>query len=294
MAENNAGTGIHPRIASRDVTLHILKTFRLKASKRFGQNFLIDWDVVQDIVKAANIVPGDRVLEIGPGIGTLTQGLAEAEADITAVEIDKKLLPVLKKTLKGYDNVRIKQGDILDTDIPLLMENKPFKTVANLPYYITTPILLELLSKRLQMTDIIAMVQKEVAERITAFPGTKDYGSLSVIMQYLTEPQIVLMVPPQSFYPAPEVYSVVIACHIRETPPVRVTDENLFFRLSRTAFGQRRKTLINALVGGGFPKNDIQKALEAAKIDPARRGETLSVEEFGALANAFVTLCPKD
>ena len=278
---------IHPRIGSREVTSHILKAFHLRTSKRLGQNFLINSAIVQGIVEAAELSPGDRVLEIGPGIGTLTQGLAEAGAEITAVELDKKLPEVLAHTLAGYDNVRILQGDILKVDIPGIMGEGTFQVVANLPYYITTPILMTLLERKLPITRIVAMVQKEVAERMTASPWGKDYGALSVAVQYYTEPRMVMEVPPKSFLPAPEVDSMVIACKVREAPPVSVEDEDLFFRLVKAAFGQRRKTLANALKGAGFPKEDILPAFQRAGISLQRRGETLSLEEFARLSNAL-------
>lgn len=278
---------ITPRIALPEVTHRILKHFGLKASHRLGQNFLIAPAVVEGILSAAELQPGDRVLEIGPGIGTLTQALAEAGARVTAVELDKKLPAVLAETLKGYDNVTIVAGDILKADIEGLMGGEPFKVVANLPYYITTPILLALLEKKLNISLIVTMVQKEVAERMTAPPGGKDYGALSVAVQYYTEPDIVLTVPPKSFYPAPEVDSVVIRCRRRETALVECRDEKMFFRVARASFGQRRKTLVNALKGAGFLPENIDRAVSRAGIDPGRRGETLSLEEFARLADGF-------
>lgn len=278
---------LQPKIASREVTTHILKAFGLRMSKKLGQNFLIDARIVQGIVDAAEIQPGDRVLEIGPGIGTLTQGLAEAGADVTAVELDKKLPAVLKETLKAYDNVRIVPGDILKVNIPEIMGEGPFKVAANLPYYITTPILMTLLERHLPITQMVTMVQKEVAERMTARPGSRIYGALSVAVQYYTESEIVLDVPPRSFIPAPEVMSVVVSCRVRKEPAVKVSDEKLFFRVVKAAFGQRRKTLMNALKGGGFAKEAVRDALETSGIDPTRRGETLTLAEFGRLADAF-------
>lgn len=278
---------IAPEIANPAVTRHILKSFGLRASKRLGQNFLVDAAVVRDIVAAAEVVPGDRVLEIGPGIGTLTQGLLEAGARVTAVELDKKLPAVLAETLAAYDDVRIVPGDILKTDIRALMENAPFKVVANLPYYITTPILLALLEQHLPITHIVTMVQKEVAERMIAAPGSKIYGALSVAVQYHTEPRIVREVSPRSFIPAPEVASAVIACRKREKPPVDVKDERMFFRVARASFGQRRKTLANALLGTGASKDTVRRALEDAGIDARRRGETLSLAAFARIADAF-------
>ncbi len=278
---------IQPQIANPQVTRHILKTFNLRASKKLGQNFLVDAGIVRGIVEAAEIQPGDRVLEIGPGIGTLTQGLLEAGANVTAVELDKKLPAVLAKTLEGYENFTLIPGDILKTDIPALMGEKKFKVAANLPYYITTPILMTLLEKKLPITQLVTMVQKEVAERMIAQPGTKAYGALSVAVQYYTEPHIAMDVPPKSFIPAPEVDSVVIACRVRETPPVDIKDaaeEKLFFRVVKGAFGQRRKTLGNALKAAGFDKELLAKALENAGVDAGRRGETLTLAEFAAIA----------
>ncbi|SDG12228.1 16S rRNA (adenine1518-N6/adenine1519-N6)-dimethyltransferase [Selenomonas sp. WCT3] len=281
---------LQPKIASRSVTNHILKAFGLRMSKKLGQNFLIDATIVQGIVDAAEIQPGERVLEIGPGIGTLTQGLAEAGAEVTAVELDKKLPAVLAETLKAYDNVTIVPGDILKVNIPEIMGEGPFKVAANLPYYITTPILMTLLERHLPITRMVTMVQKEVAERMIAKPGSRTYGALSVAVQYYTEPEIVLDVPPRSFIPAPEVDSVVIACKVRETPVVAVMEEKMFFRVVKAAFGQRRKTLSNALKGGGFPKEQVRDAMEAAGIEMTRRGETLSLEEFAKLADEFTKL----
>ena len=276
---------IRPQIANREATSHILKAFGLRASKRLGQNFLINSAIVQGIVTAAEIEAGDRVLEIGPGIGTLTQGLAEAGAQVTAVELDKKLPAVLAETLKGYDNVKIVPGDILKTDIRELMGQQPFKVAANLPYYITTPILMALLEQKLPITKIVTMVQKEVAERMIASPGGKDYGALSVTVQYFTAPEIVLEVPPSSFLPPPAVDSVVISCRVLENPSVSVEDEKMFFRVVRTSFGQRRKTLFNALKGLGLDKEIVAAALEKTGIEPSRRGETLSLQEFAKLSD---------
>ena len=214
-------------------------------------------------------------------------GLLEAGAHVTAVELDKKLPAVLAETLAAYDHLRIVPGDILKTDIRALMENQPFKVAANLPYYITTPILLALLEQHLPITHIVTMVQKEVAERMIAAPDSKIYGALSVAVQYHTEPRIVREVAPRSFIPAPEVASAVIACRRREKPPVDVTDERMFFRVARASFGQRRKTLANALLGTGASKEIVRLALDAAAIDAKRRGETLSLAEFARLADAF-------
>lgn len=286
MDNNNKAT--QPVIANPSVTRHILKAFNLHATKKFGQNFLVDANIVRGIVDSAEAGPGDKILEIGPGIGTLTQGLAESGAEVIAVEIDKKLPAVLAETLKGYDNVTIVPGDILKVNIREIMGEGPFKVAANLPYYITTPILMALLEQHLPITHIVTMVQKEVAERMVAKPGSRIYGALSVAVQYYTEPHIAYDVPPRSFIPAPEVDSVVIACKVRETPAVAVKDEKVFFRVVKAAFGQRRKTISNAMKGAGFDKEQIAAAFEKAGIDPGRRGETFSLEEFGRLADALV------
>ncbi len=278
---------IRPQIAKREVTLHILKAFGLQTSKRLGQNFLVDEDVVAAIVAAAAIEPGDAVLEIGPGIGTLTQGLAEAGAAVTAVELDARLVTVLGQTLAGYDNVRLVHGDILKVDISREMTKEPYKVVANLPYYITTPILMRLLEQRLPVSLLVTMVQKEVAERMVAKPGGKDYGALSVAVQYYTAPEIVFTVPPSAFIPAPAVESAVIRCAVRAVPPVAVADERMFFRTVKAAFAQRRKTLANGLKAAGLPPAAAAEVLAAAGIDGNRRGETLSLAEFAAVADAW-------
>ena len=279
-----------PVIASKKVTCYILQRFGIHMSKRLGQNFLIDAGIVQGIVDAAEIQPGDRVLEIGPGIGTLTQALAEAGADVTCVELDKRLPEVLAHTLEAYDNVKVIQGDILKVDIPAIMGSEPFKVVANLPYYITTPIIMALLEKHLPITDIVVMVQKEVAERMAAQPGGKTYGALSAAVQYYSVPEIALYVPPRSFMPPPEVDSVVVDCKIRKEPAVQLTDEKLFFRVVKAAFGQRRKTLGNALKSLGASKDTINNVLVQAGIDSSRRGETLTLEEFAAIANTLAAI----
>ena len=282
---------IDPVIAAPNVTKHILHTFGLRPSKRLGQNFLIDANVVQDIVAAGEITAKDNVLEIGPGIGTLTQALARTGAHVVAVELDKKLPAVLSATLAAYDNVTIVPGDILRLDIAELMAHKPFKVVANLPYYITTPILMTLVEQRLPITYMVTMVQKEVAERMTAQPGGKDYGALTVALQYFTVPKIVREVLPRSFLPAPEVDSAVVACRVRAAPEPKVVSETMFFRVVKGAFGQRRKTIANALKGAGFDKDKLAAALRECNIDPSRRGETLSAAEFASLSDALCKLC---
>lgn len=283
-----------PTIANKKVTRYILQRFGIHMSKRLGQNFLIDANIVQGIVDAANVQENDRVLEIGPGIGTLTQALAETGAEVTCVELDKRLPEVLAHTLDAYDNVRVIQGDILKVNIPEIMGDKPFKVVANLPYYITTPIIMALLEKHLPITDIVVMVQKEVAERMAAQPGGKTYGALSVAVQYYTVPEIALYVPPRSFMPSPEVDSVVVNCKVRQTPAVELIDEKMFFRVVKAAFGQRRKTLNNALKSMGVDKNIIADVLDKAGIEATRRGETLTMEEFGAIANILAQMAKQE
>lgn len=278
---------IKPIIAKRDVTKHILKTFDIRMSKKLGQNFLIDESVVHGIVDAAGVSRSDTVLEIGPGIGTLTQGLAETGAQVVAVELDGRLIDVLAKTLEGYDNVRVIHGDILKINVTDEVPAAPFKVVANLPYYITTPIIMGLLEARLPVSTLVTMVQKEVAVRMVARPGNKDYGALSVAVQYFTQPQIMFEVPPASFIPSPAVDSAVIRCIVHDKPPVAAADEKMFFRVVKAAFSQRRKTLNNALKTMGMPVEEIQQALAIAKVEGSRRGETLSLEEFAAIANAF-------
>ena len=276
-----------PIIASPQVTQHILNRFKLRADKKLGQNFLIDENVVHQIVAAAELSEADTVLEVGPGIGTLTQGLAESKARVVAVELDTRLLPVLATTLNGYDNVRVVHGDILKVNIMEEVGAPSFKVCANLPYYITTPIIFALLEQRLPMERLVAMVQKEVAERMAAQPGGKEYGALSVAIQYYTEPKIAFIVPPTSFIPAPAVDSAVIVCKRREKPPVEVCDEGLFFRVVKAAFSLRRKMLSNSLKNMGIKSEQVAKWLELAGVDGKRRAETLSLEDFAKLTNSF-------
>ena len=277
-------------IASPEVVHYICKRFDIKMSKKLGQNFLIKRGIVDEIVHAAELTPGEPVLEVGPGIGTLTQGLAQSGADVTAIELDRRLLEVLDTTLASYDNVRIVHGDVLKLDVPTIMNHKPFKVVANLPYYITTPIIMSLLESKLPIERLVVMVQKEVALRMIAKPGTKDYGALSVAVQYYTEPDIVLDVPPKSFLPAPAVTSSVIRCVLRDKPPVDVIDEKLFFRVVKAGFAQRRKTFANTMKTTGLSKDRIEELLEKANIDGQRRGETFTLQEFADVANAWASL----
>ena len=264
-------------IASPEVVHYVCKRFGIHMSKKLGQNFLIRRSVVDEIVAAAELTAGEPVLEIGPGIGTLTQ-------------LDRRLLEVLDTTLAQYNNVRIIHGDVLKVNIPEIMNHKPFKVVANLPYYITTPIIMSLLEMKLPIERLVVMVQREVAERMVAQPGTKAYGALSVAVQYYTEPSIVMDVPPRAFMPAPEVTSAVICCRLREKPPVEVADEKLFFRVVKAAFAQRRKTFSNTMKTTGLDKETIASVLAKANIDGARRGETFSLQELADVANAWYAL----
>ncbi|WP_298708600.1 16S rRNA (adenine(1518)-N(6)/adenine(1519)-N(6))-dimethyltransferase RsmA [uncultured Veillonella sp.] len=277
-------------IASPEVVHYICKRFDIKMSKKLGQNFLIKRGIVDEIVHAAELTPGEPVLEVGPGIGTLTQGLAQSGADVTAIELDRRLLEVLDTTLASYDNVRIVHGDVLKLDVATIMNHKPFKVVANLPYYITTPIIMSLLESKLPIERLVVMVQKEVALRMVAKPGTKDYGALSVAVQYYTEPDIVLDVPPKSFLPAPAVTSSVIRCVLRDKPPVDVIDEKLFFRVVKAGFAQRRKTFSNTMKTTGLSRDRIEELLAKANIDGQRRGETFTLQEFADVANAWASL----
>ena len=277
-------------IASPEVVHYICKRFDIKMSKKLGQNFLIKRGIVDEIVHAAELIPDEPVLEVGPGIGTLTQGLAQSGADVTAIELDRRLLEVLDTTLSSYDNVRIIHGDVLKLDVPSIMNHKPFKVVANLPYYITTPIIMSLLESKLPIERLVVMVQKEVALRMVAKPGTKDYGALSVAVQYYTEPDIVLDVPPKSFLPAPAVTSSVIRCVLRDKPPVDVIDEKLFFRVVKAGFAQRRKTFANTMKTTGLSKDRIEELLAKVNIDGQRRGETFTLQEFADVANAWASL----
>ena len=280
---------LHPIIASREVTRYILQTFGLHTKKRFGQNFLINEKIVRGIAEAAKIGPGDLVLEVGPGIGTLTQALAETGADVKSVEIDTTLLPVLAKTLEGYSNVEIIPGDILKTDIAKITGGRPFTVAANLPYFITTPIIFALLEEELPLERLVVMVQKEVGERMTASPGGKEYGPLSLALQFYSEPHMAIQVPARDFMPAPKVDSTVVVCEKRAVPAVDVP-ARLFFKVVRAAFSQRRKMLSNCLKSIVPAGHTAGEWLERAGIEASRRGESLSLEEFGTLVKTYEAL----
>lgn len=276
------------KLSNPQVTIDIIKKYNFAFQKRFGQNFLIDAHVINKIVAAADITKDDIVLEIGPGIGTMTQYLAEAAGHVYAVEIDKNLLPVLDETLSEYDNVTVVNNDILKVDIRELVSDREVKVVANLPYYITTPIIMGLFENHIPASSITVMVQKEVAMRMQAGPGSKDYGALSLAVQYYAKPYIVANVPPNCFMPRPNVGSAVIRLTKHEKPPVEVEDEALMFRLIRASFNQRRKTLQNGIHNAAnlsFSKEHVVDALNALGLPEFVRGEALTLEQFAALAN---------
>lgn len=281
-----------PTLGNPQNTIEILQKYNFNFQKKFGQNFLIDEHVLDKIIRAAEITKDDYVLEIGPGIGTMTQYLACAAREVTAVEIDRALIPILEDTLKEYDNVSIINEDILKVDIAALAkeknEGRPIKVVANLPYYITTPIIMGLFESHVTLESITVMVQKEVADRMQVGPGTKDYGALSLAVQYYAEPYIVANVPPNCFMPRPAVGSAVIRLTRHQKPPVEVMDEKLMFRLIRASFNQRRKTLANGLKNSGelnLSKEVITAAIEKLGKGSSVRGEALDLEEFARLTN---------
>ena len=276
-----------PIIAQREVTRHILNRFGIRTQKKLGQHFLVDETVVRRIAESLELKPDVPVLEIGPGIGTLTQFLAMTGARVTAVELDRRCIEIMGTTLKAYDNIRIVQGDVLTLDFAELMGAGPFQIAGNLPYYITTPIVMKILEGHVPAEKMVFMVQKEVADRMVSGPGTKDYGALSVAVQYHTEAVKLFEVPSTAFMPPPAVDSAVILCTKRAQPPVDIPSEKLFFRVVRAAFGQRRKTLANALQGGGFSREDVTAMLQQTGIKGERRGETLSLDEFAALSRSF-------
>lgn len=275
-------------------TIEVIQKYQFAFQKKFGQNFLIDPHVLDKIIGAAGVTKEDMVLEIGPGIGTMTQYLAEAAREVVAVEIDNNLIPILKETLAEYDNVTVINEDILKIDIKKLAEEhnggRPIKVVANLPYYITTPIIMGLFESNVPIDNITVMVQKEVADRMQVGPGSKDYGALSLAVQYYAEPYIVANVPPNCFMPRPKVGSAVIRLTRHKEPPVRVKDEKLLFGIIRASFNQRRKTLANGLKnyeGLPFTKEEIEEAISQCGFSPSVRGEALSLKEFAMLADAL-------
>jgi len=283
-----------PYLGNPKRTIEVLQKYDFVFQKKFGQNFLIDTHVLDKIISAAEITKEDFVLEIGPGIGTMTQYLACAAREVVAVEIDKALIPILEDTLQDYSNVTVLNEDILKVDIKKLADEhnngKPIKVVANLPYYITTPIIMGLFEGDVPIESITVMVQKEVADRMQVGPGTKEYGALSLAVQYYAEPYIVANVPPNCFMPRPKVGSAVIRLTKHAEPPVEVSDTKLMFRIIRASFNQRRKTLANGLNNSpelSFGKEEIQRAIKACGFPEGSRGEALTLEEFAALTNEF-------
>ncbi|EHE97250.1 16S rRNA (adenine(1518)-N(6)/adenine(1519)-N(6))-dimethyltransferase RsmA [Enterocloster citroniae] len=275
-------------------TIEIIQKYQFAFQKRFGQNFLIDTHVLDKIISAAGITEQDCVLEIGPGIGTMTQYLAEHARRVVAVEIDSNLLPILDETLKGYTNITVINDDILKVDVGGLVneynEGRPVKVVANLPYYITTPIIMGLFESDVPIDNITVMVQKEVADRMQVGPGSKDYGALSLAVQYYAEPYIVANVPPNCFIPRPNVGSAVIRLTRYKEPPVQVDDPKFMFKLVRASFNQRRKTLQNGLNNSPeipYDREMIAKAIESLGVQPAIRGEALNLDQFAQLSNYF-------
>ena len=285
----NRSTG---KLSNPQNTIQVIQKHGFAFQKKFGQNFLIDAHVLDKIIAAAGVTADDMVLEIGPGIGTMTQYLAERARQVTAVEIDTNLIPILKETLSDYDNVTVINEDILKVDIKKMAEEynagKPIKVVANLPYYITTPIIMGLFESGVPIDNITVMVQKEVADRMQVGPGSKDYGALSLAVQYYAEPYIVANVPPNCFIPRPNVGSAVIRLTRHQTPPVEVKDRELMFKLIRASFNQRRKTLLNGLNNSpelSFGKEQIAAAIEQLGVPAAVRGEALTLEQFARLSD---------
>ncbi|MHB8172183.1 MAG: 16S rRNA (adenine(1518)-N(6)/adenine(1519)-N(6))-dimethyltransferase RsmA [Thermincolia bacterium] len=285
------------RLVDPEMIRAIVNKYKFRFRKSLGQNFLTNEKILEKICQAAELTSEDLVVEIGPGIGTLTQFLAEKTGQVVAVELDRNLLPILAETLVDYPSVKVVRGDALKVNLDELVKEYggsqwgpggcKYKVVANLPYYITTPIVMRMLEEGYAIQTMVLMVQKEVAQRMVAAPGTKDYGALSLAIQYYTLPQIVTAVPPGSFIPAPAVDSAVVKLEVHQVPPVELASPDTFFKLIKAAFGQRRKTLLNALSNAklGLAKEEFVELLNSVGIEPNRRGETLSLQEFAALAN---------
>jgi 16S rRNA (adenine1518-N6/adenine1519-N6)-dimethyltransferase len=285
---------MHKDIATPMRTKEILDKYGFSFKKSLGQNFLIDTNILNRIVDHAELTDHSGAIEIGPGIGALTEQLAKRAEKVVAFEIDQRLLPILEDTLSPYPNVNVIHSDVLKADVQAVMkqefkEQEDVMVVANLPYYVTTPILMKLLEERLSIRGIVCMLQKEVGDRISAKPGTKEYGSLSIAVQYYTKAETVMIVPKTVFMPQPNVDSAVIRLTLHDEPPVKVKDEDFFFRVTRSSFAQRRKTILNNLTSqlpdGKQKKESIQAALQQAGVEESRRGETLSIEEFAQLSN---------
>lgn len=288
------------RISNIQETKAIIEKYGFSFQKRFGQNFLIDSNIIDKIIDGANLTKKDTVLEIGPGIGSLTQAMAESAGKVIAVEIDKKLIPMLNETLGSYENIRIINEDILKLDLTKVMEEEgidSIKVVANLPYYITTPIIMNLLEKDVPVSSITVMIQKEVAERMNAGPGTKSYGSLSLATAFYSETEMVTLVPPGCFIPKPKVGSAVIKLTKRTEPAVDVEDDVFMFKIIKGSFAQRRKTLINSLTGSSITtlsKEQVLEALNVCSLDSRVRGEALTLETYARLTNALIDIMKRD
>lgn len=283
------------KLSNPQRTIEVIKKYEFCFQKKFGQNFLIDGHVLDKIIAGAGVTKDDMVLEIGPGIGTMTQYLAEAAGKVVAVEIDRNLLPILQETLADYDNVKVIHADVLSLDLEKLVQEenggRPIKVVANLPYYITTPIIMALFEQHVPLANVTVMVQKEVAARMKSGPGSKDYGALSLAVQYYAEPYIVANVPCNCFMPRPNVDSAVIRLTRYEEPPVQVKDEKMLFKIIRASFNQRRKTLQNGLNNSSelnFTKDQIAAAIAEAGFSPSVRGETLTLEQFAKLTDILL------
>lgn len=283
------------KLSNPQRTIEVIKKYEFCFQKKFGQNFLIDGHVLDKIIAGAGVTKDDMVLEIGPGIGTMTQYLAEAAGKVVAVEIDRNLLPILQETLADYDNVKVIHADVLSLDLEKLVQEenggRPIKIVANLPYYITTPIIMALFEQHVPLANVTVMVQKEVAARMKSGPGSKDYGALSLAVQYYAEPYIVANVPCNCFMPRPNVDSAVIRLTRYEEPPVQVKDEKMLFKIIRASFNQRRKTLQNGLNNSSelnFTKDQIAAAIAEAGFSPSVRGEALTLEQFAKLTDILL------
>ena len=282
-------------LCSKETIKYIQKVFGFKNAKSLGQNFLLDQGVIDAMVEAAEITEDDLVIEIGPGIGVLTDAAAKKAKKVIAIEIDRGLIPVLSYTLGEHKNVEVINEDILKTDLNEIIEKEGYprenvKIMGNLPYYITTPIITEILENRINANSLTIMMQKEVAERLTAEPGGRTFGAITVLVQFFSLPERVVLVPKESFFPAPKVDSEVVKMTLLEEPTVSVKDQKMFFRLVKAGFGQRRKTLTNSLMGTSLDKEVIKKALEKAGIDGGRRAETLMLSEFAALSDAITEM----
>lgn len=283
------------KLSSPKELKRLINQYGFRFNKSLGQNFLVDENILQYIVSAANININTGVIEVGPGVGVLTQRLAEKAGKVIAVELDTNLMPILADTLKAYNNVEVINADILKVNLDEIINSKftnmEVKVVANLPYYITTPIIMNILEQRLKINSLVVMIQKEVAERMVALPGTKDYGALSVAVQYFTNPQIVKIVSPHCFIPQPKVESAVIVMELRDEPAVKLDNEKFFFKIIKAAFGQRRKTLLNALSNSrliNIDKEQLKQIFLEIGIGESQRGEELSIEQFAQLANKIL------